>query len=94
MNFNQLLDKLEVQELNLNPSPNDPQWLSHWDNENRVSISISCETHAKVMEEGLKIKTLDIQTEERTSSQSGKEYTSKRIVIYTPAKFTMGKLQE
>jgi hypothetical protein len=93
MNYNQVLDQLEVQSgLNLNPSPKDANWMSHWIDETRVSISLHKETIAKLKEDKLKVDTLGIQTEERTSSKSGKPYTSHRIVIYKPSEDTLGRM--
>lgn len=91
MNIDEVKSKLGYATLNLNYSEKDgqkTQWLRHWDNENRVAVSIHQETFDKI-KANPKLSDLDIQTETLTSATSKQEYTAKRIVAYTPAEHTL-----
>jgi len=86
MDLNEIKTKLGYAQLNLNTAmdkENKPTvWMRHWDNTNRVAVSIGKDTVAK-LQAGEKLN-LDIQTEEKTAD-SGDKYTAHRIVAYTPA---------
>ena len=77
--------KLGVSVLNLNTAQdtdgNNTNWMRHWDNTNRVAVSIHKETVAEIKASPL--VSLGLQSETRTSSQG--EYTAYRIVKFTPA---------
>lgn len=62
------------------------QWLRAWDDENRIATSIHLDLFNEIKADTKgEITTLGIQTETRISNESQREYTSKRIVKYTPA---------
>lgn len=62
------------------------QWVRHWDNENRVAVSLHKELLAEIQSDPT-ISTLGIQTEIRTGSKG--DYTAHRIVKYKAAEFTL-----
>lgn len=76
---------LGIAQLNLNTAldaNNKPtEWMRHWDNDNRVAVSIHKDTVAAIKADPT--CNLGIQTETRTGSQG--EYTAHRIVKYTEA---------
>lgn len=84
MNITEIKEKLGYTALNLNPADdadgNQTEWMRHWDNDNRVAVSIHNETISAIKTGTA--TTLDIQVETRTGSKG--EYTAKRIVMYTP----------
>ena len=59
-------------------------WYRMWDNTNRVQISIHGDT-VKEIQGKPAISNLGIQVETKLSPTSGKEYTNKRIIVYTEA---------
>ena len=65
---------------------NPTDWMRHWDNENRIAISLHKELVAEIKADS-EINSLGIQTEMR----EGKEgpYKSVRIVRYSPAEETL-----
>lgn len=76
--------------LQLNTAQNEAgektEWLRHWDNENRIAISL----HKDLFEElkkDQKAGPLGLQHEVRVGEKG--EYDSYRIVKYTPAEFTL-----
>jgi hypothetical protein len=96
MNITEIKTELNIGVLNLNTATNDKGepldkdgkpnlWMRHWDNDNRVQVSIHKETVAAI--QAGTATTLGIQTESRTGSKG--EYTSKRIVMFTPAELTL-----
>lgn len=89
MNLQQIKDALGIPALSLNTAKdkNDQptDWMRHWDNDNRVAVSIHKDT-VKAIQEKQEV-TLGLQTETRTGSKG--EYTAKRIVAYTPAEVTL-----
>jgi hypothetical protein len=92
MDIQEIKKQLGVANLNLNFSQdkdgNPTQWLRHWDDANRVAISLHKDTFEAIVKDGA--TTLGIQTETRIStSEDPKEYTAHRIVMYTPAEFTL-----
>ena len=56
-------------------------WMRYWDNDNRVAVSVHKDT-VKIIKDQPTV-ALGLQTEMKTSTASGKEYTSHRIVAYT-----------
>lgn len=89
MNISQIKEQLNMPVLNLNTAkdkddkPTD--WMRHWDNDNRVAVSIHKDTVAQI--KAGNATTLGIQTETRTGSKG--DYTAHRIVQYTPAEETL-----
>ena len=89
MDIQEIKSKLGISTLNLNTAQDSDgkptEWMRHWDNDNRVAVSIHKETITAIKAgEGT---TLDIQTETRKGAKG--EYTAKRIVMYTPAEMTL-----
>ena len=70
--------------LDINNKPTD--WLRHWDNENRVAVSLHKELFDELKAD-TSIDSLGLQTETRTGSKG--EYTAIRIVKFAPAEFTL-----
>lgn len=89
MDISQIKDQLGISTLNLNTAKdkdNKPtDWMRHWDNDNRVAVSIHKDTVAKI--KAGSATSLGIQTETRSGSKG--EYTAHRIVLYTPAEETL-----
>ena len=90
MTLAQIKEKVGVNQLELNTSNdaagNPTDWMRHWDNDNRVSVSI----HKDLVEDIKKdanIASLGLQTETRTGEQG--DYTAYRVVKYTPAETTL-----
>ena len=85
MNINEIKTQLGYEQLNLNTaidSDNKPtDWFRHWDNDNRVAVSLHKDTF-KAIKEG-NPSTLGLQSEMRTGAKG--EYKSMRIVLFTPA---------
>lgn len=81
---------LGVQVLNLNTAldkDNQPtEWLRHWDNDNRVAVSLHKDTFAKI-KANPSMPNLATQIEERTGSQGA--YKAVRIVAVTEAEATL-----
>lgn len=87
MTITQIKEKIQQPVLEfrtaLDQNTNQPtEWLRHWDNDNRVSVSIHKDTAAEI-KANPKIMSLGVQTETRTAELG--DYTSHRIVAYTPA---------
>jgi hypothetical protein len=89
MTLAQIKEELGVAQLNLSTAkdlqgqPTD--WMRHWDNDNRVAVSVHKDTVQKIVAgENL---NLGLQTETRTGSQG--DYTAHRLVAYTPAEVTL-----
>lgn len=90
MTLAQIKEKVGVNQLELNTSNdadgNPTDWMRHWDNDNRVAVSI----HKDLVEDIKKnanIASLGLQTETRTGEQG--DYTAYRVVKYTPAETTL-----
>lgn len=62
------------------------KWLRHWDNENRVAVSVHEDT-VNLIKGDSSMDRLVLQTEEREGSKG--EYTAHRIVAVNPADMTM-----
>lgn len=91
MNLEEIKSKLGIATFNLNTSTDkdgkkDAEWMRHWDNDNRVAVSIPTEVVTKLKADST-IGTLGIQTEMKTGKQG--EYTSHRIVMFKPAEETL-----
>ena len=89
MDLNAIKQQLGYSQLNLNTA-NDAtgvptQWLRHWDNANRVAVSIHKELVEKI--QAGTAGDLAIQTETKTGSLG--DYTAHRIVGYKPAEITL-----
>lgn len=92
MNLSELKGKVGVSKFELNTAldvDNKPtDWLRHWDNDNRVSVSLHKDLFAELKADTTgKIDTLALQTEVREGAKG--EYTSHRIIKYTPAQFEL-----
>lgn len=89
MDINEIKTTLGYSALNLNTAEDadgkKTEWMRHWDNDNRIAVSIHKDTISAV--QAGTATTLDIQTETRTGAQG--EYTAKRIVMYTPAELVI-----
>lgn len=90
MKLSQIKEKLEIPQLELNTATNmageKTEWLRHWDNENRVAVSIHKDLVAEIKTTP-SIDSLGLQHEVR-DGELGK-YDSYRIVKYTPAEITL-----
>lgn len=77
---------LGYETLNLNTAldkDNQPtEWLRHWDNDNRVAVSLHKETFAKI-KANPSMSNLAVQIEEREATQGA--YKAVRIVAVTEA---------
>lgn len=58
------------------------QWMRHWDNENRVAVSIHKELVAEIKADKT-LSSLGLQKEDRTGEKGS--YVAYRIVKYAPA---------
>lgn len=89
MNIAEIKSTLNVAQLNLTTAKdasNAPtEWMRHWDNTNRVAISIHKDTVAAIQADAT--ANLGIQTEIRKAEKG--DYTSHRIVKYTAAEVTL-----
>lgn len=65
---------------------NPTEWFRHWDNENRVAVSIHKEL-AQELKSNPSISSLGLQHEIRVAEQG--EYQAYRIVKFEPAEFTL-----
>ena len=95
MNLQDVKESLSISMFNFNSVPTTdgtpPVWYRHWDNANRIAVSMSIELYSELKQpEGrLTISTLSIQTEQRVAKESGKPYTAHRIVKHKPAEATL-----
>jgi hypothetical protein len=88
-NIAQIKTTINVPTLELNTSQdanNQPtDWMRHWDNEARISVSIHKDLVAELQAD-ITIASLGLQTETRTGAKGS--YVSHRIVKYAPAEAT------
>jgi hypothetical protein len=90
MNLQEIKNAVGVSTLELNTAndaagaPTD--WMRHWDDKNRVAISIHKDLVADIKATP-GITTLGLQSEIRTGARG--EYKSYRIVKYSPAETTL-----
>lgn len=89
MDINEIKDSMGITTLNLDfaedKDGNKTEWLRHWDNDKRVAVSIHKETFDKVVNDDP--STLSVQSEIRTGNKG--DYKALRIVLHTPAEFTL-----
>jgi hypothetical protein len=82
--------KLNYSVLNLNTAldkDNQPtEWMRHWDNDNRIAVSLHKDTLAKIKANNM-MSNLVLQTEEKTGAQG--TYTAIRIVAVAEAEATL-----
>ncbi len=90
MTLAQLKEKLGISQLELNTSEdkdgNATDWMRHWDNDNRVAVSIHKELVAELKADA-NIASLGLQMETRNGEKG--DYKAYRIVRYTPAETTL-----
>lgn len=90
MTIQELKDQLGYPTLQLNTaldSDDKPtEWYRHWDNDNRIAVSIHKDTFENVKNDP-SISTLALQKEIKEGAQG--EYTALRIVQYKPAENTL-----
>lgn len=90
MTLDQIKEKVGIEQLELNTANdgegNPTDWMRHWDNDNRVAVSIHKELVGELKADA-NISSLGIQTETREGDQG--EYTAYRIVKYSPAETTL-----
>jgi hypothetical protein len=84
MNITEIKSKLGMETLNLNYSTDkagvkDENWLRHWDNAQRISVSIHADTLAKIKADPT-ISILDLQSETKEAKQGA--YTAMLIIAY------------
>lgn len=63
------------------------EWMRHWDNDNRVAVSLHKELVAKI-QANPGMTNLGVQ-ETRLTAESGKAYHAVRIIAYTEAEITL-----
>ena len=98
MNITQIKSKLDLVTLDLNTATdkdNKPtvdkdgnvgMWMRHWDNDNRVAVSIHKELMNEIKADS-SIASLGLQFEEREGTKG--TYKSYRIVKFAPAEHTL-----
>jgi len=90
MTLSEIKDKLDIQVLELNTAndadENPTNWMRHWDNDNRVAVSIHKDTIAAI-QESPSSSNLGLQHETRTGEKG--DYDAYRIVMYKPAEIRM-----
>lgn len=90
MTLAQIKEKLGIDQLALNTAQdkdeNPTDWMRHWDNDNRVAVSIHKELVAELKADA-NISSLGLQKETRNGEQG--DYTAYRIVRYSPAEETL-----
>lgn len=90
MTLAQIKEQVGVKALELNTAQdkdgNATEWMRHWDNDNRVAVSIHKELVSELQADA-NIASLGLQKETRTAEQG--DYTAYRIVRYTPAETTL-----
>tara|TARA_R110000796_G_scaffold238334_1_gene358663 strand:- start:588 stop:860 length:273 start_codon:yes stop_codon:yes gene_type:complete len=90
MNITELKSKLDIATLELNTANdkdgNPTDWFRHWDNDNRIAVSI----HKELVDEikaDTNIATLGLQSETREGSKGS--YKAYRIVKYKASEATL-----
>ena len=90
MTLEQIKSKLQLSTLELNTAndkDNKPtDWMRHWDNENRIAVSIHKEL-VEALKKDKTITSLGLQSEIREGSKG--KYKSFRIVKFAPAEETL-----
>lgn len=85
----QIKTKLGYDQFNLNTATKDGKptdWLRHWDNDNRVAVSIHKDTVAQI-QANPQMNELSLQEDTRTGAKG--EYKALRIVAYKPAEVVL-----
>ena len=90
MNITELKSKLDIATLELNTANdkegNPTDWFRHWDNDNRIAVSI----HKELVDEikaDTNLASLGLQTETRQGSKG--PYKAHRIVKYKASETTL-----
>jgi hypothetical protein len=90
MNLQEIKNKIDIQKFELNTATdkdnNPTEWMRHWDNDNRVAVSIHKDLVGELQADA-NISSLGLQTEVRTGEQG--DYTAHRVVKYAPAETTL-----
>lgn len=90
MNLTEIKEKLGISQLELNTAKdadnNATDWMRHWDNDNRVAVSIHKDLVGELKADA-NIAALGLQKETREGEKGS--YTAYRIVKYTPAETTL-----
>ena len=90
MDITEIKSKLGISALQLNTANdadgNATDWMRHWDNDNRVAVSIHKELVSEIKADP-NIATLGLQSEQRTGEQG--PYKAMRIVKFSPAEITL-----
>lgn len=89
MTITEIKSQLGISTLQLNTATKDDkptEWMRHWDNANRMAVSIHKELVAE-LKANANEGNLGLQKEERTGAQG--TYTAYRIVKFTPAEETL-----
>lgn len=90
MTITEIKSKLNLTSLELNTAKdkddNATEWMRHWDNDNRVAVSIHKELVAEIKADS-NITSLGLQSETREGTKGS--YTAYRIVKYKPAETTL-----
>ncbi len=90
MTLNDIKGKIGIPKFELNTAKdadgNATDWMRHWDNDNRVAVSIHKELVSELKADG-NISSLGLQTETRSGEQG--DYTAYRVVKYAPAETTL-----
>jgi hypothetical protein len=90
MTLTEIKTKLDIVSLQLNTAKDkddkETAWMRHWDNENRVAVSIHKELVAE-LQGNSNLASLGLQSETRNGTQG--DYTAYRIVKYNPAEVTL-----
>lgn len=90
MKLQDIKTKLNIPTFELNTAKNEAgeatEWMRHWDNENRVAVSIHKDTVAELKKDS-NLGGLGLQHEVRKGEQG--DYQAYRIVKYAPAEETL-----
>ncbi len=92
MTLQDVKTKLGFSSLNLSFSTdaqgNKTEWLTDWDDSRRIRVTIHQDTVSAIRKKpGL--TNLAIQTEERTSNESGLPYTMHRIILFKETDYVL-----
>jgi hypothetical protein len=89
MNLAEIKNELGIEQFQLNTAEDangvKTEWMRHWDNENRIAVSLHKDTITAIQADSA--TNLGLQTETRTGAQG--EYIAKRIVMYKPAELVL-----
>ncbi len=90
MTLAQIKEQIGINQFELNTAEdkdgNATPWMRHWDNDNRVAVSIHKDLVQELQADS-NIASLGLQTEKRTGEQG--DYKAIRIVKYNPAETTL-----